>query len=224
MLAFAAAITTEAQTITLDMNGGAETCYSVGDIDYIDFTPDTGCVDLGLSVAWAKCNLGANSPNAYGQYYSWGETDSKSIYADSTYVYSSLTPYGHSNFINIGSDIASSIHDAATAALGGKWRMPTRAEMQELVDKCRWEWGRNGTRYGYTVTGPNGNSIFLPAGGYCDGSKTVSSLKTGYYWTSTYGFNSDAYTLCFDNSGEEPVFIGNYLRWLGRTIRPVRGK
>ena len=131
MLAFAAAITTEAQTITLDMNGGAETCYSVGDIDYIDFTPDTGCVDLGLSVAWAKCNLGANSPNAYGQYYSWGETDSKSIYADSTYVYSSLTPYGHSNFINIGSDIASSIHDAATAALGGKWRMPTRAEMQK---------------------------------------------------------------------------------------------
>ena len=88
MLAFAAAITTEAQTITLDMNGGAETCYSVGDIDYIDFTPDTGCVDLGLSVAWAKCNLGANSPNAYGLYYSWGETDSKSIYADSTYVYS----------------------------------------------------------------------------------------------------------------------------------------
>ena len=102
--------------------------------------------------------------------------------------------------------------------------MLTRAEMQELVDKCRWEWGRNGTRYGYTVTGPNGNTIFLPAGGYRDGSKTVSSLKTGYYWTSTYGFNSDAYTLCFDNSGEEPVFIGNYLRWLGRTIRPVRGK
>ena len=197
MLAFAAAITTEAQTITLDMNGGAETCYSVGDIDYIDFTPDTGCVDLGLSVAWAKCNLGANSPNAYGQYYSWGETDSKSIYADSTYVYSSLTPYGHSNFINIGSDIASVSY--------------THLRAHE-------------TRYGYMVTGPNGNSIFLPAGGYRDGSKTVSSLKTGYYWTSTYGFNSDAYTLCFDNSGEEPVFIGNYLRWLGRTIRPVRGK
>ena len=93
MLAFAAAITTEAQPITLDMNGGAETCYSVGDIDYIDFTPDTGCVDLGFRLNIKKKNLGANSPNAYGQYYSWGETDSKSIYADSTYVYSSLTPY-----------------------------------------------------------------------------------------------------------------------------------
>ena len=113
-------------------------------------------VDLGLSVKWATCNVGASKPEEYGDYFAWGETSTKEEYTEEN----SLT-YGKKM-----SDIAGNAqYDAARANWGGSWRMPTEYEWQELIDKCKWEWGKvTGVKVN-KVTGPNGNSIFLPAAG-----------------------------------------------------------
>lgn len=218
--AFAA--TASAQVVTLKFAGGGEATYRANEINYIDFTPDTSYVDLGLSVLWAKCNLGATSPEAAGYYYSWGETARKTVYADTTYQFASRNAIGFNVYRSIGRNIASTTHDAATAALGGKWRMPTHEEVQELIDSCRWEWGKNGSRSGYWITGPRGGArMFLPAAGYRDGKRVYESNKGGYYWTDTYGVLTDAFSL---NLKAEEVFLGNYIRWQGRNIRPVRNR
>ena len=120
-------------------------------------------VDLGLSVKWATCNVGAKTAEEYGNYYAWGETKPKDAYSGS----SSVT-YGLNNsdlkaqgIIDEDGNLTSS-YDAAAANWGGDWKMPTIAEMNELESKCTWEWiKQNGVR-GYKVTGPNGNFIFLP--------------------------------------------------------------
>lgn len=125
-------------------------------------------VDLGLSVKWATCNVGANSPEDDGNYYAWGETSTKSSYTDDNSV-----TYGK-NFGDIGGD---SQYDAATANWGGDWRLPTKSELEELVNKCTWTCTRT---KGCKVTGPNGNSIFLP---------------TEFYLSSTpYEFGYNQYT------------------------------
>lgn len=127
-----------------------------------------GAVDLGLSVKWATCNVGAEKPEDLGDYYAWGETEKKTEYTEDTYkhaedkdgdgdFYDDLN-----NWEDIGSNISGTPYDVARAKWGGKWRMPTVEEAEELLGKCSWEWTTvNGTN-GYTVTGPNGNSIFLP--------------------------------------------------------------
>ena len=168
-------------------------------------------VDLGLSVKWATCNVGASSPSDYGGYYAWGETRTKSEYTGDNST---------TSFIKMGDISGDSRYDAARANWGGTWRLPTQAEMQELIDKCTWTWTSQGGHNGYRVTGPNGSSIFLPAAGF----RSVSSLNYagyyGYYWSSapdesdaTYAFN-----LFFGNSGLD-------LRWrlrrLGQSVRPV---
>lgn len=215
---FAAA---QAQSVTLSMADGGEAVYRAEDISYIDFSPDTTYVDLGLSVLWANCNFGATSPEAPGYYLSWGETSRKTIYADSTYQFITRNSLGYDVYTAIGRNIGGTSHDAARAALGGGWRIPTRTEMQELVGSCTWEWGKCGSRNGYWVTGPSGARMFLPAGGYRDGRRTYASGTGGYYWTGTYGVYTDAYCL---NLTAGDVFLGNYVRWLGRNIRPVRDR
>ena len=210
-----------AQSITLNMTDGGEASYTAGDISYIDFTPDTTYVDLGLSVLWASCNLGATSPEASGYYLSWGETSRKTIYADSTYQFIKRDAMGYDKYTSLGRNLAGTSHDAAHVSLSGNWRMPTAAEIRELINSCTWEWGKNGTRYGYWIKGPSGASIFLPAGGYRDGRRTYLSNQSGYYWSDTYGVYADAYCL---NITSGDVFLGNYVRWHGRNIRPVRDR
>ncbi len=116
-------------------------------------------VDMGLSVRWATCNLGANSPSNYGKYYHWG------IVSESTGTYESWV-YGKE--INFGSDIGGkSSRDAATANWGKAWRMPTREEFEELIKECDWTWVNQDGHNGYLVKSRrNSNSIFLPAAGY----------------------------------------------------------
>ena len=133
-------------------------------------------VDLGLSVKWATCNVGANAPHEYGNYYAWGETSAKSNYDDDN-----SSTYGKS----MGDISGNASYDAARANWGGSWRMPTNTEMQELEDKCTWKWTTQSGVNGYKVTGPNGNSIFLPAAGYCYGSSRNHVGWYGYYWSST---------------------------------------
>ena len=168
-------------------------------------------VDLGLSVKWATCNVGATSPEEYGDCFAWGETSPKTEYTEEN----SLT-YGKQM-----SDIAGNAqYDAARANWGGNWRMPTKAEMQELEDKCTWTWTTQNGVNGYKVTGPNGNSIFLPAAGYRNGSSFRGAGSVGNYWSSTpYGsYSGNAYYLYF-NSGNH--YMDSSRRYYGQSVRPV---
>ena len=174
-------------------------------------------VDLGLpsGVKWATCNVGASSPEDYGDYFAWGETSPKA-----EYTWENSVTFGEQM-----SDISGNAqHDAATANWGGSWRMPTNDEMQELVDHCEWEWtevnGVNGSR----VIGPNGSCIFLPAAGYRDGSSLYLAGYFGYYWSSTPddgGDDNSAFYLGFgfDNGYGLVFWYGN--RYDGLTVRPI---
>ena len=163
-------------------------------------------VDLGLSVKWATCNIGANSPEDYGNYYAWGETSTKSSYLgdNCTTWYQKID------------DIKGTNRDVAHVEWGGDWRMPTKEEFDELLEKCNWEW----TGSGYEVTGPNGNSIYLPAAGYRCGEKLYKDDFVGYYWSSTpYSVGTqDAYDLYF---GRADQYTSGDCRYFGRTVRPV---
>ena len=168
-------------------------------------------VDLGLpsGLKWATCNVGANSPEGYGNYYAWGETTTKSSYTEDN----SLT-YGK----DMG-DISGNVnYDAATANWGSTWRMPTKAEMEELENNCTWTWTTQSGVNGYKVTGPNGKSIFLPAAGYY-GSSHDDVGECGDYWSS----ESDTYNACslYFYSGDHGVDW--YGRYYGHTVRPVSG-
>ena len=175
-------------------------------------------VDLGLSVCWAGWNVGATSPEGYGNYYAWGETTTKSDYSESSYQY-----HNGSDYVNIGSNISGTQYDVARAQWGGSWRMPTKAEFQELKDRCTWTWTTYNNVNGYKVTGPNGNSIFLPAAGSRDGSELNSRGSNGDYWSGSLseGGQSHVYSLDF-NSGRRGVYIS--CRLLGRPVRPVCNK
>ena len=164
-------------------------------------------VDLGLSVKWATCNVGANKPEDYGNYYAWGET----------YSYTSGNSKTYGKQMN---DIkGNSQYDAARDNWGGTWRLPTKAELQELGNKCTWKWTTQNGVKGYKVTGPNGNSIFLPAAGYY-GSSLDDAGELGYYWSSTPdgSISYFAYRLYFDSSGH---YVLNIIRSLGLSVRPV---
>ena len=170
-------------------------------------------VDLGLSVKWATCNVGASSPSDYGNYYVWGETRTKSEYTEDN-----SSTYG----INIGDISGDSRYDAARANWGGTWRLPTEAEMEELMDKCTWTWTSQGGHNGYRVTGPNGSSIFLPAAGYRDGSSLYNANVAGYYHNSTPDMNDATivYQLFIDNS-RSVWYAGSDSRYSGQSVRPV---
>ena len=179
-------------------------------------------VDLGLSVKWATCNVGASKPEEYGDYFAWGETSTKETYDDdncptSGRSYSSLQSQG---YIDSEGNLTAQ-YDAATANWGGNWRMPTEAEMQELIDKCNWKWKKQNGVKGYKVTGPNGNSIFLPAAGHRYGSSLYSAGSYGNYWSSTPDkyLDHNAYFLSFYSNNHG---MTNYRdRSYGMSVRPV---
>ena len=178
-------------------------------------------VDLGLSVKWATCNVGASSPEDYGNYYAWGETTIKDRCSASNSVtyglsFLQLQPQG---YIDSEGNLTPSL-DAATANWGSTWRLPTKAELTELKNNCTWTWTTQNGKTGYKVTGPNGNSIFLPAAGCRYGSSLVNAGEYGYYWSST-PHESDsisAYRLYFNSSNQNAYWI--YRRY-GHSVRPV---
>ena len=172
-------------------------------------------VDLGLSVKWASCNVGAESPEEYGGYYAWGETEEKNDYSTKTYKY-----YNTEGYEDIGSNISGTSYDVAHVKLGSGWRMPTEDEINELCNKCSWEWTSIKGVSGQKVTGPNGNSIFLPAAGFRLGDDVYGRGANGNYWSSSLNSSNSygANFLYFDSSGHD---WGNYGRDDGRTVRPV---
>ena len=163
-------------------------------------------VDLGLSVKWATCNVGANSPEEYGDYFAWGEVKPKSVYNWSTYKYcngsyNTLTKYNtESKYGRV--DYKTTLDaqdDVATVNWGSNWRMPTKEEQDELRTECKWEWTKLNGVNGYKVIGPNGNSIFLPAAGCMYNSDLYNVGSDGYYWSCSLdaGYPSGAYGVDF---------------------------
>ncbi|MBO7201234.1 MAG: hypothetical protein J6V54_07570 [Bacteroidales bacterium] len=169
-------------------------------------------VDLGLSVKWATCNVGASQPHHYGNYYAWGETSTKSEYTEEKCR----------TFKNMSDISGNSSYDAACANWGGSWRMPTKQEMEELKYKCTWKKTTQSGVEGFRVTGPNGNSIFLPAAGYCNRSSRYDVGEDGYYWSSTFegGNVKCAYFLEFHIFGS--FYSVDHTRcYYKLTVRPV---
>lgn len=189
-------------------------------------------VDLGLPsrLKWATCNVGATAPEEYGDYFAWGEVEPKTTYNWSTYKYcngssSTLTKYcNNSSYGNNGftdnKTILNPEDDAATANWGGNWRMPTKAEQDELRNNCTWDWTTQNGVNGYKVIGPNGNSIFLPAAGDMYGGALDSAGSLGYYWSSSlYTDNpSNAYNVGFGSDYVDWYYIN---RFCGFSVRPV---
>ena len=199
-------------------------------------------VDLGLSsgTMWATCNIGAQTPEACGNYFSWGETRPKKKYTEENYRFfknvvldedgwgreGDITKYNSTKMWGKVDNkfVLDSKDDAAHKRWGGKWRMPTKPEWDELLEECEWSWKKDGTyQCGYVVTGPNGNSIYLPAAGGKSDEPDNSGLHglgtLGAYWSSwkdTY----DAYLLYFDFSGEQ-LETSSSERHIGISIRPV---
>ena len=182
-------------------------------------------VDLGLpsGIKWATCNVGATKPEEYGGYYAWGETEEKSNYDWSTYKwcngsYTTMTKYcidGDYGTVDNKSFLDPE-DDVAHVKWGDSWRMPTWAELSELRNNCTWTWtSQNGVK-GYKVTGPNGNSIFLPAAGY---RYYTDFIGGGSYWSSSLGDYSDNACYFFFNSYS--FFCDDCYRFLGSSVRPV---
>lgn len=196
-------------------------------------TPPAGdeeAVDLGLSVKWAQRNLGAENPWDFGTYFAWGEIEGKDNYEWATYKhgtsYNQLTKYvssvgyGLDGFID-NKEVLDESDDAAAQLLGNGWRMPTPEEMQELIEDCTWEEDYDMGVGGLSVTGPNGNSIFMPFAGRMYGSILFQSNASGYYWTSSLNekANVQAKYLCIAPNGQE---VTCYNRYFGFSIRPVK--
>ena len=184
-------------------------------------------VDLGLSVKWATCNVGANSPEEYGDYFAWGEITPKETYTEDncpTYELSKAQLKSQGYIDREGNLISQ--YDAARANWGGEWRMPTLKEMDELKSKCTWTWITQGDTNGYKVTGPNGNSIFLPAAGHRNGSSLEYDATIGSYWSSTpdeydmyYYYDNISWYLEFRYEGVGGSNIS--YRSYGNSVRPV---
>lgn len=212
----------------------ATNAKGIGYSEEISFTADYQYVDLGLSVKWATCNVGATKPEEPGDYFAWGETEPKDYYDWSNYKwcegdYDELTKYCDKNSYGIVDNIyvLQLSDDAARANWGGKWRMPLKSEFDELYTSCTWtSTTQNGTA-GYLVTGKNGKSIFLPKAG----NKYQGSLKDlgsyGYYWSSTvclyyYDSYSRHYTYPYSayaySNGNK---IYEFERCSGLPVRPV---
>lgn len=200
--------------------------------------PKIEAVDLGLSVKWANCNVDAESPEDYGGYFAWGETEEKDSYSWGGYKwckngnYKLMTKYCTDNFFGIVDDktVLDPDDDIAHLWCGDGWRMPTKDEIDELCRKCSWSWKttQNGVK-GYQVTGSNGKSIFLPAAGYVEGRVFTYRSESGYYWSRDLVSSDTPQSYALHFTGHEEI-IGStkhlyaYDRSYGLPIRPVKGK
>ena len=228
---------------------------SCGDDKDEPLVPDEhDCVDLGLpsGTLWATCNVGADSPEEYGTFFAWGETSPKSEYVWYNYelahwVYDTISE----NFYRVVEETWYKYYfmnwkdnktfdgdhkteldvedDAAYVNWGSRWRTPTLEQLQELVEKCDWQWTtKNGVK-GYIVTGRNGNSIFMPlSGGWS--SQPFNGGEFAYYWSRTLctpkklalesAGQSHAYILFFNMFDEQHVWYDS--RYEGNPVRAVR--
>ena len=200
---------------------GEEKCFTTLPIE--GTTNGHSWVDLGLpsGLKWATYNVGATSPEEYGDYFAWGETSTKAEYnSDNSPTYGlSISELQSQGYID-GEGNLTSQYDAATANCGGSWRMPTYDELYELSTKCTWTWTTQNSVNGYKVIGPSGASIFLPTAGCRDGSSLIGAGIYGRYWSSTPDEDNDDYAcrLFFNVDGHG---MNDYGRNYGLSVRPI---
>lgn len=197
-------------------------CISI-DVDDYEF------VDLGLSVKWATCNIGANHPEESGDYFAWGEITSGGgdfdeykwyLHPESELV--DVYKYCTDNSDNADNKSRLDLSDdAANRKWGFRWRMPTFSEMEELMTKCTWNWIYLNGVTGYNVIGPNGNSIFLPASGQFMNNEKYYSSHSGFYWTSSLHKENcfQAFSLRFKS---DEVYMDVIQRHIAQTVRAVK--
>lgn len=218
-------ISSAAQTINIHFKNGQKVQFTEENVDHVDFSPKPDdptltpgeVVDLGLSVKWASCNLGASTPTEFGGYYAWGETSTKEEYSEDTYSYYDKST---NRYTDIGSEIGGTAYDAATVNLGKGWRTPSVGHLKELM-MCKHEWTQVDGVNGYLFTGPNGNTLFLPAAGTIWSSSVNHPGKDLFYMSST------KYDDKWINVLNEDLSVSNYLDvrtwavYYGHTIRPI---
>ena len=187
-------------------------------------------VDLGLSsgTLWATCNVGANSPEEGGDFFAWGETEPKEVYDWSTYKwcesdefsfmkYCTKSDYGFNGFTD-GKTELDPEDDAAYVNWGASWRMPTIRQFDELCQECTWTMTQlNGVK-GQLVTGPNGNTLFLPV----KGGSLNDGKPGGLFWSRTLTANFPYYALFFGFYDENLYSWSNGERYSGLAVRAVR--
>ena len=200
-----------------------------------EFTLATsGAVDMGTSVKWAAYNVGASSPEEYGNYFAWGEVEQRSEYLWENYIwcnevtgkYTKYCPADLANYwdgegVPDGKTALDLRDDAAHANLGGSWRMPTNEEWAELIDGCLWEWAMYEDVNGYKVyCFESGKTIFLPAAGIRDWREFVDGGDIGHYWSSSLDedYPCGAWSVDFI-SGD--VGMGSIDRCDGLSVRPI---
>lgn len=206
------------------------------ELNLIEEDSSVMAVDLGLSVKWANCNVGANSPEEAGGYYSWGEIEEKTNYDHSTYKWSANTDWANwkmakycvnSNYGTIDNKAVLDLDDDAANVISGvRWRMPTFAEFQELLDNCTWEWTSVNGVNGYKVSG-NGNHIFFPASGcrYYDEEEVRYLGEGASYWSSTLNAEcNDCADVFSFYPQDEYLGFDRVSRYPGLTIRPVENQ
>lgn len=205
--------------------GGSEGGNEGGNEGETPVEPDFVNLGLPSGTLWAKCNVGADNPEGFGNYFAWGETEPKSDYSWLTYKHSSedylgkITKYTKEDGITVLEDE----DDAARVALGEGWFTPTRAQLWELVcgEYTIVEWTKYNGVNGHLITSKvNGNSIFLPAAGSISGSITQDHGLYGKYWSSTLG-EGDRYACIMYSSERGYGMTNDKLRYEGYTIRPV---
>ena len=200
---------------------------SIGGRDYVD-------LDLPSGTLWATCNVGASSPEGYGDYFAWGETSTKTIFDWSTYKWcngsgASLSKYCTNsnqgdNFFTDGKKELDIEDDAAYVNWGPAWRMPSKDQLDELRTECTWTWTAiNNNVNGYEVKGENGNTIFLPAEFRTTNSSSGNTFSCGYYWSRTlYESDSHYAWYLYFNSSNVNTYYDTLYRCYGFSVRPVR--
>lgn len=212
-----------------DFVAGTAYAYTLTEGEKFDTSITYNAVDLGLpsGTLWADRNIGAATPEAYGDYFAWGETEPKDYYDWSTYKWCNgsefaMTKYCTDSYYGTvdSKTVLELEDDAAYVNMGVAWRMPTHAEVTELMNNCTKTWTTQNGVEGWEVTGPNGNSIFLPAAGYRYNSSLDNAGSWGYCWLSSlYEFDpSNAYVLGFGSYDYN--WYGDY-RYCGRSVRAV---
>lgn len=174
-------------------------------------------VDLGLSVKWATCNIGAKDSTDKGYFFAWGETETKDFFSEDEYKLNGILR----SYKKVGNDIAGTKYDAATVNWGGFWRMPTKEEMLELIESCSWEWIN---KYGVEgcIVSRNNNTIFLPYTKMISGRGGMLGNCSGSYWTSTLTEDESSYAWGLLFFGSDFQKLDDLkVRYCGLLIRPV---
>ena len=224
MLAIMMATGARAQKMVVKTTDQQMVMYDIPNVESVSFVD--GYVDLGLpsGTLWATCNVGASSPEEYGDFFAWGETEPKSEYAWTNYFdYDADDASNRYKKYNNDGGLTELLpeDDAAAANWNEGWQMPSKEQFEELIDPSYTTtvWTEQNGVYGRMIIGKNSNSIFLPAAGFCWGMSHNTAGSDGYYWSRTLNASSGlAEDLCFGSSGISGLSSG---RGMGFSVRPV---